>query len=77
MFVMTHDKIHHILAVGKKFTYSNMVIDYRPQKKDPHRIHITVGRNLISFASSPSVRTADLDTAKLHWNSVISTKEAK
>ncbi len=27
--------------------------------------------------SSPSVRTADLDTEKLHWNSVISTKGAK
>ncbi len=36
MFVMTHDKIHHVLATGPKFTYGNLVIDYRPQKEDPH-----------------------------------------
>jgi hypothetical protein len=35
------------------------------------------GGNLITYASSPSVRITDLDTAKLHWNSVISTKGAK
>jgi hypothetical protein len=32
---------------------------------------------LINYESSASVRTADLDTAKLHWNSVISTKGAR
>jgi hypothetical protein len=77
MFVMTHDAIHHVLAAGKKFTYGNPVIDYRPQKKNPHRIRIMAGGNLITYASSPSVWTADLDMAKLHWNSVISTKWAK
>jgi hypothetical protein len=35
------------------------------------------GGNLITYESSPSVRTADLDTAKLHWNSVISTPGAQ
>jgi hypothetical protein len=34
MFVMTYDKIHHVLATGQKFTYSNPVIDYQPQKED-------------------------------------------
>jgi hypothetical protein len=33
MFVMTHDEIRYILAVGKKFTFSNPFIDYRSQKK--------------------------------------------
>jgi hypothetical protein len=77
MFVMSHDKIQHVLYTGCKFTYGNPVIDYRLQKEDPHHIQITAGGNLITYASSPSVRTADLDTAKLHWNRVISTKEAK
>jgi hypothetical protein len=77
MFIMTHDKIRHVLAAGKKFTYGNLVSDYRPQKEDPHRICIMAGGNLITYTSSPSVRTADLDTAKLHWNSVISTKRGK
>jgi hypothetical protein len=44
---------------------------------DPHRIRITAGGNLITYASSPSVQTADLDTAKLHWNSMISTVGAR
>jgi hypothetical protein len=73
MFVMTHDKIKHVLGSGKTFTYGNPVVDYRPQKADPHRIQITAGGNLITYESSLSVQTADLDTVKLHWNSVIST----
>jgi hypothetical protein len=28
MFVMTHDKICHVLAPGQKITYGNPVIDY-------------------------------------------------
>ncbi len=77
MFVMSHDEIQHVLNTGRKFTHGNPVIDYQPQKEDPHRIQITVGGNLITYPSSPSIRTVDLDTAKLHWNSVMSTKGAK
>ncbi len=77
MFVMTHDEICHVLATGQKFTYGNPIINYQPQKGDPHWICITAGGNLITYASSPSVRTIDLDMAKLHWNSVKSTKGAK
>ena len=77
MFVMTHDEIYGVLAQKKKFTYGNPIVDYRPQKEDPYRIRITAGGNLVICESSVSVRTADLDTAKLHWNSVISTKGAK
>jgi hypothetical protein len=72
MFVMSHNKIQHVLDTRCKFTYGNPVIDYVP-----HHIQITAGGNLTTYSSSPSVRTADLDTAKLHWNSVISTKWAK
>jgi hypothetical protein len=75
MFVMTHDKIKHILWQGKKITYRNPVVNYRPQKEDPYRIR-TAGGNLVTYKSSPSVCTADLDTAKLHWNSIISTPGA-
>ncbi len=77
MFVMSHDEIQHVLDTGNKFTYGNPVLDYQLQKEDPHRIQITAGGNLITYASSPFLRTADLDTAKLHWNSVISTKGVK
>jgi hypothetical protein len=77
MSVMSQDKIQHVLDTGHKFTYGNPVVAYRPQKEDPHCIQITAGGNLITYASSQSVWTADLDTVKLHWNSVISTKGAK
>jgi hypothetical protein len=65
------------LANKKSFTYANPVVDYRPQKEDPHWIRITAGGNLINYEGNASVRTADIDTAKIHWNSVISTPNAK
>jgi hypothetical protein len=74
---MTHDKIKQVLRDGKKFTYGNLVVYYLPQKGNPHCTRITAEGNLITYKSSPSVRIANLDTAKLHWNSVISTKGAK
>jgi hypothetical protein len=66
MFIMSHDKIKHMLREGKKFTYSNPAIDYCPHKDDPHQIRIMAGGHLINYKSSPSVCTADLDTTKLH-----------
>jgi hypothetical protein len=77
MFVMMHDKIRHVLRQGEKTTYGKPVVNYRLQKEDPYRIHITAGGNLITYKSSPSVHTLDLDTAKLHWNSVISMPGTK
>ncbi len=72
MFVMRHDKIRHALAAMKFFTHANPVVDYQPQKDDPHRIQITAGGNLINYEGDASIHTADLDTAKLRWNSVVS-----
>jgi hypothetical protein len=66
MFVMTHDKMKHMLKEGKKFRYGNPAVNYHPQKDNPHRIMITAVGNLIKYKSSPSVCTANLDTAKLH-----------
>jgi hypothetical protein len=77
MFVMTHGEIKQAGAAGKFFIYMNPVVDYRPQKEDPYRIRITAGDNLINYESNVSVRTADLDTAKIYWDSVISTPLAR
>jgi hypothetical protein len=38
MFVMRHNKVKHALVVKNYFTYTNPVIDYRPQKDNPHCI---------------------------------------
>ena len=77
MFVMNQEDIKKILAAGKNFTYANPVVDHRPQKEDPNRIRITAGGILIDCNGELSVPTANIYTAKLHWNSVVSTKSAK
>jgi hypothetical protein len=63
--------------VGTKSTYANSAINYRPHKEDPNRIGITARGNLNQCDSKLSVCTADINTAKLHWNSIVSTKKAK
>ena len=61
----------------KDITYGRIVVDYRPQKSEPHRTRLTVGGNLINYPHSVSTKTAELQTAKLLFNSVISTRNAK
>eukprot|EP00957_Ditylum_brightwellii_P205938 15346074-Ditylum_brightwellii.AAC.1 len=34
----------HEVPGGRKATYARIVVDYRPQKTDPNRVHLTVGR---------------------------------
>ena len=75
MFVMSHNDIEQLK--GKKYTYANIVLDHWPQKEDPNQIRITAGGNLIQYDNELSVRLADITTAKLHWNSVISTENAR
>ena len=77
MFVMTHDELAHVLQAGKKLTLANPVVNYRPQKENPNRIRIMAMGNLVSYKGKLSVQTADISTAKIHWNSVISNKKAK
>jgi hypothetical protein len=74
--VMSHEEIENIPA-DRVVTYAKIVVDYRPQKDDPNRVRITVGGNLIDYPGELTVGTADLTTAKLLWNSVISTEGAK
>jgi hypothetical protein len=58
-------------------TYARVVVDHHPQKADPNRIRITAGCNLINYPGELTTRTADITTSKLHWNSVLSTPDAK
>ncbi len=70
-------KIAHAYRKKKFFIFANPVVDYHPQKDDPNCIHITAIGNLIMYNGELSVRTADINTVKLHWNSVMSTPNAK
>ncbi len=53
------------------------MVDFLPQKSNPHHIRITARDNLINYPAEPSTRTADLTTSKLMLNSVLSTEGAK
>jgi hypothetical protein len=74
--VLTHDQIQNI-PKDRTVTYTTIVVDYRPQKKDPNRVRLTAGGNLIDYPGELTTRTADLSTTKILWNSVISTLGAR
>jgi hypothetical protein len=76
IFVMTHEEIACI-PPNRTVMYACMVVDFRPQKVDPHRIQITAGGNLINYPGKLLMWTADPTTSKLMWNSVLSTNGAK
>ncbi len=76
VFFMTIDEIKRI-PKDRTVTYARIVVDYRPQKEDPNRVRITVGGNLIDYPGELTTRTADLTTAKILWNSTLSTPNAK
>ena len=62
---------------GETVTYGRIVCTYRPQKDEQERTRLTVGGNLIVCLYDVSAPTAALTTAKLLFNSVISTPGAR
>jgi hypothetical protein len=62
---------------GKIITYGRFVVEIRPNKSETHRVHLTVGGNLIQYSGDVSTRSADLTTSKSLWNRTISTEGAK
>jgi hypothetical protein len=76
IFVVTHEEILHILP-SQRVTYARIVVDFWPQKVDPHRIWITIRENLINYPGELSTRTVDITTSILMWNSILSTERAR
>jgi hypothetical protein len=62
---------------GRKPTYLRVVSAFRPEKANPRRVRWTVGGDKIDYLYNVSTKTANLTTAKLLINSVLSTKNAK
>jgi hypothetical protein len=58
-------------------TYLCIVAELKPTKAETRRIRFTVGGNCISYPGKVSTPTADLTTAKILFNSVVSTPGAK
>jgi hypothetical protein len=74
------DTIHFIhsteLSAGRKPTYLRVVAEFKPNKEEKHCIRFTCGGDKIHYPGKVSTETADLTTAKLLFNSVISTPGA-
>jgi hypothetical protein len=57
MFMMTPTEVTNIPP--DRFTmYANIVVDFRPQKEDPHRMQITAEGNLINHPGELTTRMA-------------------
>ena len=61
----------------KDVTYDRICCNVRPEKDDPNRVRLTVGGNLINYPGQLKTQTANLTTAKIMWNSVLSTPNAE
>ena len=58
-------------------TYALIVVDYRPQNADKHRVRLTVGGDRINYIGNTYTPNADITLMKLMCNSVISTPQAR
>ena len=73
IFIILKDKV----PAGIKVTSGRILSKIRQQKAETHCTRLTMGRNLIHFPGDVTTPTVDLITAKLIFNSVLSTKNAK
>ncbi|KAI2506705.1 Reverse transcriptase (RNA-dependent DNA polymerase) [Fragilaria crotonensis] len=65
------------IPADRKATYLRVVVASRPEKVNPRRVRWTVGGDKVDYPYDVSTKTADLTTAKLLFNSVLSTPNAK
>ena len=65
------------VPAGKTVTYGRIVEKIRPQKAETRLTRITVGGNAINFPGDVTTLTTYIITAKLIFNSVLSTKNTK
>ena len=62
---------------GRIPTYLRVVSAMRPEKANPRRVRWTAGGDKVDYPYDVSTKTADLTTAKLLINSVLSTDDGK
>jgi len=61
----------------KDVTYGQFVCTVRPEKAEPKRTRFTVGGDRINYPGAVATPTAEMLVAKMLFNSVISTKDAR
>jgi hypothetical protein len=59
-----------------KITYSKIVCDCTPRKKDKERVRMTVGGDRLDYSGDVTTSTADITTFKILINGTLSTKDA-
>jgi hypothetical protein len=67
---------HHELPKGRKSTYTCFIVSQRPNKVESKSVRLAVCGNQIDYPGRVSTPTAGITTAKLLFNSVISTPDA-
>jgi hypothetical protein len=60
----------------RKITYSKIVCDYKPHKKEKERVQLTVGGDRLDYSGNVATSTADITTFKILINSTLSTEDA-
>jgi len=58
---------------NKKAMYLRIVCAHHPEKEVPQRVQWTVGGDCVDYDGDVSTKTADIVTAKLLFNSIVST----
>jgi hypothetical protein len=61
---------------GRNVTYSKIVCDYKPHKKENECVRLTVGGDRLDYSGDVATSTADITTFKILINSTLSTKDA-
>jgi hypothetical protein len=61
------------VPLGRKATYGSFVIDIKTHKEETERTRLTAGGDQIEYPGDTSTVTAGLTTAKMLFNSTIST----
>jgi hypothetical protein len=59
----------------RKITYSKIVCDYKPHKKEKERVLLTVGGDRLDYSGDVATSTADITTFKILINSTLSTED--
>jgi hypothetical protein len=60
----------------RNITYSKMVCDYKPHKKEKEHVRLTVGGDRLNYSGDVATSTADITTFKILINSTLSTEDA-
>ena len=75
------DTLHFIrfdqVPKDRKVTYLKVAVADRPLKSNPRRVRFTAGGDQIDYPGDVSTKTSDMITAKILFNSVISTSGAR